>query len=89
LKAHLNKPSGSANAIQREYEDVPAEVRELAVRSAHIMQRQVAGVDIVQDKHTKKWYVLEVNNAPQLRSGSFVDEKAKAVAQLFDKELNR
>lgn len=89
LKAHLNKPAGSANATKQTYDVAPTEVSELAVRAASIMNRQVAGVDIVQDKHTKEWYVLEVNNAPQLRSGSFVTEKAQAVAQFIDKELNR
>ncbi len=89
LRAHLNKPAGSRNATKVAFDEVAAEVRELAVRSASVMNRQVAGVDVVQDKLTKTWYVLEVNNAPQLRSGSFVPEKAKAVADFIDKELNR
>jgi D-alanine-D-alanine ligase-like ATP-grasp enzyme len=53
------------------------------------MGRQVAGVDLVQDKLSGTWYILEVNNAPQLRSGSFVDEKAAMIAKFFDKELKR
>ena len=53
------------------------------------MQREIAGIDVIQDRKTKKWYVLEVNNSPQIRSGAFVDEKLKAVAAYFDHELSQ
>ncbi|MEO6761352.1 MAG: RimK/LysX family protein [Candidatus Saccharimonadales bacterium] len=89
LKAHLNKPKGGVNARIVEVKDVPEEAIELAIESADCMGRQVAGVDLVQDKNTKKWYVLEVNYAPELRGGSFVPEKVKAVAEWLDRELNR
>jgi glutathione synthase/RimK-type ligase-like ATP-grasp enzyme len=89
LKKHLNKPSGSANARIVPLKDVPVEARNLALSAADRLNRQVAGVDILQDKTSHKWYILEVNNAPQLRSGPFLPEKAKAVAAYFDKELNR
>lgn len=89
LKKHLNKPSGSANARIVPLEGVPAEARKLALNAADTLNRQVAGVDILQDKTSHKWYILEVNNAPQLRSGPFLPEKAKAVATFFDRELNQ
>lgn len=89
LKAHLNKPGGSANARMVASDEVPLEVVQLARQAAECMNRQIAGVDLVQDKRSKEWFVLEVNNAPQLRSGSFVPEKAEMLAELFDKELNR
>lgn len=89
LKKHLNKPVGSTNARVIKLADIPTEVRDLALQAADRLDRQVAGVDIVQDKATHKCYILEVNNAPQLRSGSFLLEKAKAAAVFFDKELSR
>ena len=89
LKKHLNKPAGNVNAHVVAPTDIPDEVRDLALRAADRLDRQIAGVDILQDKTTHKWYILEVNNAPQLRSGSFLPEKAKAVAAFFDKELKR
>ena len=89
LKKHLNKPSGSSNARIVPLNEVPVEARNLAIKAADRLNRQVAGVDILQDKTSHKWYILEVNNAPQLRSGSFLPEKAKALAMFFDKELNR
>lgn len=89
LKSHLNKPSGGKNATKLELSNLGGDIQELAIKAASIMHRQVAGVDIIQDKHSKKWYILEVNNAPQIRGGSHVDEKARALAKYFDKELNR
>lgn len=89
LKSHLNKPRGSANATIVPLSRIDGEVESLSVRAAHCLNRQVAGVDLVQDADTKKWYVLEANNDPQIRSGSFIDEKAKMVAKYIDKELNQ
>lgn len=89
LKRHLNKPAGGANAKQLDVNDVPMEVREIAVAAANCLNRQVAGVDILQDKVTGAWYILEVNNGPQLRSGRFVAEKTAALAKYLDKELKR
>lgn len=89
LKQHLNKPAGSRNATKLDIDDVSAEVKDIAVRAAISMNRQVAGVDMLQDKDSKKWYILEVNNAPQIRSGSFISDKAAMMAHYFDKELNR
>ena len=89
LKVHLNKPLGGENATQVKLDELPPELRKLAIRSAICMDRQIAGVDLVQDKHSGAWYILEVNNGPQLRSGSAVEEKARALARYFDKELKR
>lgn len=88
LKAHLNKPRGSANASNIPLDSVPGAAQDLALMAASCMNRQIAGVDLVQHNETKEWYVLEANNDPQIRSGSFVSKKAAAVADFFDKELN-
>lgn len=89
LTAHLNKPADGTNAYLVPVEELPPEVQDLAVRAAACMNRQVAGVDILQDKSTHEWYILEVNNAPELRRGLFIEEKAKALAKYIDQELNR
>jgi glutathione synthase/RimK-type ligase-like ATP-grasp enzyme len=85
-RRHITKFSsdGEAKVVK-----VSEEMAELAVQAAKCLERQVAGVDIVRDIHSKKWYILEVNSAPQIRSGSQVDAKAAALAQFFDKELSR
>jgi glutathione synthase/RimK-type ligase-like ATP-grasp enzyme len=88
LKSHLNKPRGSANAVLVDPADLPGEAHDLAVQAADRLNRQICGVDLVQDKANGQWYVLEANNDPQIRSGSFPAEKVKMVAKFFDKELN-
>ena len=89
LKSHLNQPAGGANALLVSLDEIPAELKNLSIRAASVMEREIAGVDVIQDRKTKEWYILEVNNAPQIRSGSFLDEKLKAVATYFDYELSR
>lgn len=89
LKRHLNKPAGSANANLLELDKVPVDALELAVRAAFCMNRQIAGVDILQNKDTKEWYVLEVNNSPQIRTGPFLEEKKKAFANYIERRLNK
>jgi glutathione synthase/RimK-type ligase-like ATP-grasp enzyme len=88
-KQHLNTPSGSDNATLLSDDDIPASVLQLATWAAKVMHRQVAGVDLIQDKQTGEWFVLEVNTAPQIRSGSFVDAKSKAFAKFIDFQLDR
>lgn len=89
LRNHLNKPAGGANATLLEPQRLTSDVQDICIRAAECMNRQIAGIDIIQDKITKKWYILEVNTAPQLKGGSFVEEKIRAVANYFDNELSR
>jgi glutathione synthase/RimK-type ligase-like ATP-grasp enzyme len=88
-KQHLNNPAGSANAILIDEDGLEAQAHDLAIRAAEVMNRQVVGVDLIQDSRNKKWYILEVNSAPQLKGGSFVEQKEKALAKFIDFELNR
>jgi len=67
---------------------IPGEVHGSSILAADILQFDIAGVDMVQDKETGSWYCLEVNNSPQLASGAFVDEKRAAIAE-FLKEAAR
>jgi glutathione synthase/RimK-type ligase-like ATP-grasp enzyme len=84
LKRHINRFASSQRAKSI---PVTKDMARTAVNAAQSLQRQVAGVDMVQDKNTHKWYILEVNSAPQLRSGSLINAKAAAIANFFDKEL--
>lgn len=86
LKMHLNKPRGSANSRELDPLEYSADVVALARKAALALDRTVAGVDLIQDKHTQKWYVLEANYNPELVSGVSVARKAKAVARLLTKE---
>lgn len=88
-KAHLNNPAGSTNAVLMAEDELNPLARDLAIRAAEVMNRQIVGVDLIQHINTKKWYLLEANSAPQLRSGSFIEQKEKALARFIDFELNR
>ena len=89
LKDHLNKPFGGVNSKIMPIKDVSSGLLQLATRASIYMNRQIAGVDIIQDKNNGKCYILEVNSSPQLRSGSYVDEKSIEFAKFIDKELKR
>lgn len=89
MKQHLNNPIGGTNVTYLAPDDIPAKVRSLAVRSAEVMQRQVAGVDMIQDVVTNEWYILEVNAAPQLVGGVYPQQKRESFAKFIDMEINR
>lgn len=89
LKQHLNNPRGSANAEIVDKTEIKPLVTDLAIRAAKLMNRQIAGVDLIQNRKNKSWFILEVNKAPQLRSGSYLKEKKEALAKFIDFELNR
>lgn len=43
----------------------PHEANQIALDSARILKKEMAGVDLIQDKRDGKWYIMEVNSAPQ------------------------
>jgi RimK family alpha-L-glutamate ligase len=45
--------------------ELPDDVLDMAIKSAKILDLDMAGVDIIQDINTKKYYIMEVNAAPQ------------------------
>jgi D-alanine-D-alanine ligase-like ATP-grasp enzyme len=65
------------------------EAADLVRRAARVSRRQVAGIDILKDKESGQWYVLEVNTSPQIFTGSFVKEKREAFAKFIDFHLDR
>jgi len=83
--SHLNNTSTGGSAMLLPVSKIESHLKSMSVKAALALHRQVAGVDLIQDVHTKKWYVLEVNNSPQVASGAFTDEKIK----IFGKFLRR
>lgn len=86
LKAHLNKPMGGANAIELNEAECSSELLALARRAAIAMHRSIVGVDLIQDNKTKKWYVLEANNNPDITGGINVENKIKGLANFLELE---
>ena len=46
-------------------EDLPQKEKNLALAAAQTTRKQMAGVDLIQSKDDKKWYIMEVNSSPQ------------------------
>ena len=86
---HLNNTSAGGNATLVNTQDIPADVKAMAIKSALVLGRQVAGVDLMQSSKTGKWYILEVNNSPQLASGAFLDEKMVAFAKFIKRQARK
>lgn len=86
---HLNNTSKGGEATLVSADKLPAAIRSACILAARLLGRQVAGVDIVQDKKTGLWYCFEVNEAPQLASGCFTTEKHRAFTNYLERRLNK
>ena len=86
--SHLNNTSqgGSAEIVDVSTftDDVQLEILE----AAKVEGLQVAGVDIIFDKHTNKHYFLEVNRAPQIGTGAFADQKIAAYSAMINERIH-
>lgn len=80
---HLNNTSQGGQAVIVPLADIDQSILDISVRAAQITKLQVAGVDVVINKETGDFSILEVNNAPQISSGSFMDEKAALYAAMI------
>ncbi len=81
--SHLNNTSSGGTASITPVDDLDAKLLKTSVSAARHEELQVAGVDIIIDKQTSKYYVLEVNRAPQLATGAFTDQKLEAYAGMI------
>ncbi len=79
-QTHLNNTSQDGVASFTEPEDLSPAVTELALKAAKVFNRQIAGVDVVEDAETHQLSIFEVNDTPQIDTGTYVDEKVAAMA---------
>lgn len=82
-KTHLNNTSQGADAVIIPLSELSLKDREIALRSAQIMQREIAGVDLLFELKTNDPYILEVNASPQIASGAFTDKKLEIYRDYF------
>ena len=64
------------------------EIEELSIKSTKILKLDYAGVDIIYNKNTEKYYVIEVNAFPQwkgLKQATGVDPAIHIIKHLIDK----
>lgn len=84
---HLNNTSAGADAKLHAVSHLPEQVRHDSLRAARIMERDIAGVDMMQGSDDGVWYCLEVNDGPQIATGAFTEEKQRAFAQFINRRL--
>ena len=80
--SHLNNVSAGAVATVLRLNEVPSAVTDLAVRAAAAVGLDIAGVDVIEDKASGQFLVLEVNRSPQLLGAYDHLLVAPTVAQL-------
>ena len=86
---HLNNTSAGGTAELIELKDAPKGLLSMAASAAAAVELQVAGVDIIVDKRSKKPYILEVNQGSQIVSGAFVDVNCLAFNAALSKQLKK
>lgn len=82
--SHLNNTSQGGAAELSAEGTIPPETIEQSRRIMKHLGMTIAGVDVLADKETGKFFFLEVNSQPQLMSGAFIDEKAQTLGRYFD-----
>lgn len=81
--SHLNNTSQGGKATIVPLESLPAEMLADAVTMSEALHREITGVDMIVDVRDSTHYFLEVNNMPQLSTGSFVRDKARVLDATF------
>lgn len=88
-KTHLNNTSSGASVTKLNLEDVPQEILSLAKQAAAVDRLSVAGVDLIEDRTSGKYMVLEVNISPQLITGELAEEKLRSYAKMLEELLEK
>lgn len=86
---HLNNTSQGASAVLTKITEYSDEILADCVKVCQLVRREIAGVDVLINKHTGKHVILEVNASPQLSTGAFLDEKRAMVREYFEQELKK
>lgn len=81
--SHLNNTSKGGSASLVTISDLPKEVIDQSITISKLLKREITGVDMIQHNETGEFYMLEVNNMPQLSTGSFVEEKAQVLSDFL------
>ncbi|WP_307711244.1 RimK family alpha-L-glutamate ligase [Streptomyces sp. V4I23] len=76
--SHLTNTEQGGHATLFDVETFEADVLDMAVRAVELMGCEIAGVNLVQDRQTRQWYVLEVSSNPAIGTGAFAEEKTRA-----------
>lgn len=87
-ESHLNNTSRGGKAELVALEELPQSMLDDAVTISQALHREVTGIDMIVDSSSGQHYFLEVNNMPQLSTGSFIEQKATMLDVGFRAWLN-
>ncbi len=87
--AYLNNISKGGKAELVDLASLPKQMIKDAEYAAQIARLDVAGVDVIVDSQTGKYYILEINQSPEIETGDFVDEKLRIYSNSLKDVLNR
>lgn len=86
---HLNNTSQGGTATVVPIEQLPRDVIEASCKAANLCKLGIAGVDMVKDKNTNKWYCFEVNEGPQMATGAHRQQKWDVLTRHLIAELEK
>ncbi len=84
---HLNNTSQGGQAVDMPLNTLDEATRKMAIASARVLKREIAGVDIMFETGTRRAHLLEVNAAPKV-SGVLADRKTELIAEFLVKRLS-
>ncbi len=76
------------NPVFLDLNDLSKLIKETSIKSAKVLQIQIAGVDICREVGTGKSYVFEVNRGPGLEYDSTISPELSKIADFFAFELS-
>ena len=85
--SHLNNTSKGGIATQLQVTDLPDDIQAQCVSLARLLRREITGVDMIRHSQTGEFYLLEINNMPQMATGSLVSVKLAELDMYLAKKL--
>lgn len=79
---HRNNTSVGGESEVVELAEVDPKLLQVAAKAAKSLNIKIAGVDVLMDKETGEYYILEVNRNPQLVTGSSLERKFEVLREL-------
>lgn len=86
--SHLTDTERDGRATLFDVETFEADVLDTADRAVEVMGCEIAGLNLVQDRHTRQWYPLEVGSGPAVGTGAFAEQKTRAYSACLRSKLS-
>jgi len=80
---HITNTSTGASAELLPVDALGPEIDDVVSKCAQLLHREVTGIDIIIDKSTDLSYFLEANPIPQIATGTYVEQKLAALAEVL------